>query len=78
MLSLLLCSFIFSILLRVCVCVCSRMLGNIRFMGELYLKRMLLENIMYFIIAKLIGDAEHPDEEDIEAATHHELQVLFI
>merc|ERR1712072_665274 len=44
-----------------------RMLGNIRFIGELYLKRMLLENIMYFCIAKLIGDAEHPDEEDIEA-----------
>jgi len=44
-----------------------RMLGNIHFIGELYLKRMLKENIMYFCIAKLVGEPESPDDEDIEA-----------
>jgi len=45
-----------------------RMLGNIHFIGELYLKRMLVEGIMYFCIKKLLGDdPENPDAEDIEA-----------
>nr|KJB22271.1 hypothetical protein B456_004G038100 [Gossypium raimondii] len=44
-----------------------RMLGNIRFIGELYKKKMLTERIMHECIKKLLGEYENPDEEDIEA-----------
>ncbi|KAF5761256.1 putative MIF4G-like, type 3, initiation factor eIF-4 gamma, MA3, MIF4G-like domain superfamily [Helianthus annuus] len=47
-----------------------RMLGNIRFIGELYKKRMLTERIMHECIKKLLGFNQknpNPDEEDIEA-----------
>jgi len=43
-----------------------RMLGNIKFIGELYLKRMLMDKIMFFCIANLVTP-DPPDEEDIEA-----------
>jgi hypothetical protein len=35
-----------------------RMLGNIRFIGELYKKKMLKENIMHECIRKLLGYEE--------------------
>jgi translation initiation factor 4G len=44
-----------------------RMLGNIRFIGELYKKSMLTERIMHECIKKLLGEYQHPDEEDVEA-----------
>jgi translation initiation factor 4G len=44
-----------------------RMLGNIRFIGELYKKSMLTERIMHECIKKLLGDIQNPDEEDVEA-----------
>ncbi|KAM0910115.1 hypothetical protein ACQ4PT_014374 [Festuca glaucescens] len=49
-----------------------RMLGNIRLIGELYKKKMLTERIMHECIKKLLGeyqhpDEENPDEEDLEA-----------
>lgn len=43
-----------------------RMLGNIKFIGELYLKRMLMDKIMFFCIINLVS-TDPPDEEDIEA-----------
>ncbi|XP_052194184.1 eukaryotic translation initiation factor 4G-like isoform X2 [Diospyros lotus] len=43
-----------------------RMLGNIRFIGELYKKKMLTERIMHECIKKLLGQYQNPDEEDIE------------
>jgi hypothetical protein len=44
-----------------------RMLGNIRFIGELYKKSMLTERIMHECMKKLLGEYQHPDEEDVEA-----------
>lgn len=44
-----------------------RMLGNIRFIGELYKKTMLTERIMHECIKKLLGEYQNPDEEDVEA-----------
>jgi translation initiation factor 4G len=44
-----------------------RMLGNIKFIGELYRKSMLTERIMHTCIMKLLGDHQIPDEEDVEA-----------
>ncbi|KAH7427227.1 hypothetical protein KP509_10G035100 [Ceratopteris richardii] len=44
-----------------------RMLGNIRFIGELYKKHMLTERIMHECIFKLLGDYANPEEEDLEA-----------
>ncbi|KAK9911162.1 hypothetical protein M0R45_035084 [Rubus argutus] len=44
-----------------------RMLGNIRFIGGLYKKKMLTESIMHHCIKKLLGQQQDPDEEDIEA-----------
>ncbi|CAI7786158.1 unnamed protein product, partial [Closterium sp. NIES-54] len=44
-----------------------RMLGNIRFIGELYKMTMLTERIMHGCIQKLLGNTEDPDEEDMEA-----------
>jgi len=45
-----------------------RMLGNIRFIGELFKKSMLTERIMHTCIMKLLGAGERtPSEEDIEA-----------
>jgi len=44
-----------------------RMLGNIRFIGELYKMSMLTERIMHECIKKLLGEYQCPDEEDIEA-----------
>lgn len=44
-----------------------RMLGNIRFIGELYKKHMLTERIMHECIRKLLGEYENPEEEDVEA-----------
>jgi hypothetical protein len=44
-----------------------RMLGNIKFIGELYMKGMLVEKIMHTCIVHLMGDINNPSEEDIEA-----------
>eukprot|EP00250_Pteridium_aquilinum_P019714 c24548_g1_i1 orf=574-6834(-) len=44
-----------------------RMLGNIRFIGELYKKHMLTERIMHECIRKLLGEYENPEEEEVEA-----------
>ena len=44
-----------------------RMLGNIRFIGELYKKQMLTERIMHGCIRKLLGEFDNPEEEDVEA-----------
>ena len=44
-----------------------RMLGNIRFIGELFKKQMLTERIMHTCIMKLLGETKNPDEEDVEA-----------
>jgi len=45
-----------------------RMLGNIRFIGELFKKEMLTERIMHTCIMKLLGENEKPpNEEDVEA-----------
>jgi len=43
-----------------------RMLGNIRFIGELYKQRMLTEKIMHECLIKLLGDIEQPEEESVE------------
>eukprot|EP00656_Telonema_subtile_P019169 TRINITY_DN2043_c0_g1_i7.p1 TRINITY_DN2043_c0_g1~~TRINITY_DN2043_c0_g1_i7.p1 ORF type:complete len:669 (-),score=129.73 TRINITY_DN2043_c0_g1_i7:286-2292(-) len=43
-----------------------RMLGNIKFIGELYLKKMLMDKIMFVCMHNLAMAAD-PDEEDIEA-----------
>lgn len=44
----------------------SRMLGNIRFIGELYKQKMLTEKIMHECLMKLLGEVENPDEDEIE------------
>ncbi|XP_024515440.1 eukaryotic translation initiation factor 4G-like [Selaginella moellendorffii] len=44
-----------------------RMLGNIRFIGELYKESMLTERIMHQCITSLLGEYQSPDEENIEA-----------
>jgi len=45
-----------------------RMLGNIRFIGELFKKSMLAEGVMHTCIMKLLGDGKRdPTEEDVEA-----------
>lgn len=44
-----------------------RMLGNIKFIGELFKKSMLTERIMHTCIMKLLGETTNPDEEDVEA-----------
>ena len=43
------------------------MLGNIIFIGELYKESMLTERIMQACIKKLIGEFQHPEEENFEA-----------
>ena len=42
------------------------MLGNIRFIGELYKQKMLTEKIMHECLIKLLGEVENPDEDEIE------------
>ena len=44
-----------------------RMLGNIRFIGELFKKEMLTARIMHTCIMKLLNEKKNPDEEDVEA-----------
>jgi len=44
----------------------SRMLGNIRFIGELYKQKMLTEKIMHECLIKLLGEVQNPDEDEIE------------
>ena len=43
------------------------MLGNIRFISELYKESMMAEIIMHACIKKLIGEFQHPEEENVEA-----------
>ena len=42
------------------------MVGNIRFIGELYKEIMLTKIIMHEFIKKLIGEFQHPKEENVE------------
>ena len=44
-----------------------RMLGNIRFIGELYKKGMVIELIINICIKHLLKDSQNPSEEDLEA-----------
>ena len=44
-----------------------RMLGNIRFIGELYKKAMIVEKIMHTCVVHLLGALQEVQEEDIEA-----------
>ena len=44
----------------------SRMLGNIRFIGELYKSKMLTEKIMHECVIKLLGDVQNPDLDEVE------------
>ena len=41
------------------------MLGNIRFIGELYKKGMIVEKIMHECIYHLISNINNPNEEDL-------------
>lgn len=43
------------------------MLGTIKFIGELYRCGLLVERIMHECIQHLLGNAETPAEEDVEA-----------
>ena len=43
------------------------MLGNIRFISKLYKESILTEVIMQACINKLIGEFQHPEEENVEA-----------
>ena len=43
------------------------MLGNMRFIGEIYKESILIERIMHACIKKLIGEFQHPEEENVEA-----------
>jgi len=40
----------------------KRMLGNFRFIGELYRQKMLPEKIIHECLIRLLGDIEKPDE----------------
>ena len=44
----------------------TRMLGSIRFIGELYKQRMLPEKIIHECVIKLLGDIENPEEDVVE------------
>jgi len=44
----------------------KRMLGNIRFIGELFKAKMLTEKIMHECLIKLLGDIENPDDDEVE------------
>jgi len=44
-----------------------RFLGNVKFIGELYKKGMLIEKTIHSCVAHLVGDLDHPNEEDLEA-----------
>lgn len=44
----------------------NRMLGNIRFIGELYKCKMLTEKIMHECVIKLLGDVKNPDLDEVE------------
>jgi hypothetical protein len=48
----------------------KRMLGNMRFIGELHKKpNMLNERVMHECLQKLLGDLEHPSADDMEVAS---------
>ena len=44
-----------------------RTLGTIRFIGELYIRKMIASRILRHCASLLFGDSSHPVEEDIEA-----------
>ena len=44
----------------------QRMLGNIRFIGELYKQKMLTEWIMHECLIKMLADIENPSEDTVE------------
>jgi len=45
----------------------KRMLGNIKFIGELFMKHMLKAKIMHHCVAKLLSNVETPEVEHIES-----------
>eukprot|EP01113_Clastostelium_recurvatum_P048422 TRINITY_DN880_c1_g1_i2.p1 TRINITY_DN880_c1_g1~~TRINITY_DN880_c1_g1_i2.p1 ORF type:complete len:842 (-),score=323.69 TRINITY_DN880_c1_g1_i2:555-2717(-) len=45
----------------------KKMLGNIKFIGELFKEGMLTEKIMHTCIQSLLGEMTHPLEDDMEA-----------
>merc|ERR1711968_280665 len=45
----------------------NRLMGNIRFIGELFKKALLAEKIMHKCVTHLLGNVEKPQEEDLEA-----------
>ena len=46
----------------------KRMLGNIKFIGELFKKQMLTEKIMHHCVTTLLSDVENPEEDYVESA----------
>ena len=44
-----------------------RMLGNIRFIGELYIRGMVIEIIIHSCVQHLLKDPQNPSDEDLEA-----------
>jgi len=49
----------------------KRMLGNIKFIGELYLTGMLSEKIMHTVLQRLLGgDLKNPPNDSIEACSN--------
>ena len=42
------------------------MLGNIRYIGELFKQKMLTEKIMHECVIKLLGDVKNPDLDEVE------------
>ena len=43
------------------------MLGNLRFIGEIYKESMLTERIMHACMKKLMDEFQHLEEENVEA-----------
>lgn len=44
-----------------------RVLGNMRFIGELYLAGLIGPKIMHSVIQELLADVENPEEEEVES-----------
>ena len=55
----------------------KRMLGNMRFIGELYLQNMLHERIMHECLQRLAGNIETPKDDDMERLVCVFLSVFF-
>ena len=44
-----------------------RVLGNIRFIGELFIKNIISEKIMHSCVTQLLSNVSDPEEEDVES-----------